>query len=87
MGRSAGPSQPPRRGWCRDPTRCRADHKITETWFLSRRTILETRSTHAVQIARVVADPVDEGVRLDVGLGHDVEAQLIAQVEKTGSFG
>ena len=35
-----------------------------------------------VQIARVVAYTVDEGMGLDVGLGHDVEAQLVAQVEE-----
>ena len=35
-----------------------------------------------VQVARVVAQPVDEGVRLDIRLGDYIQAQFVGQVEE-----
>ena len=55
---------------------------MTDGWFLSRMAIRETRSTHAAEVARVVAQRALERVRLDVGLVDDVQAELVGQVEE-----
>ena len=55
---------------------------MTDGWFLSRWTIRDTRSTHARQVAGVVAERALEGVRLDVGLVDDVQPELVGQLEE-----
>ncbi len=55
---------------------------MTEAWFLSRSAIRETRSTHCAEVALVVAQRALEGVRFDVGLVDDVQAELVGQVEE-----
>ena len=55
---------------------------MTEAWLRSRSTMRETRDDPLREVARVVAERGLEGVRLDVRLVDDVEAQLVGQVEE-----
>ena len=52
------------------------------------RIAIRADSNHPLrQVARVVAQRALERMRFDVGFVDDVQPELVAQIEETGSFG